>query len=277
VTDRSTWRGLSAPRRATVLALLRRDYAITRSYRLAFASDLVLGAVNLAVFFFISETFSNASTAALQGAPSYFAFAAVGVAITVVIQGASIGLAQRVREEQLTGTLEALVVQPVSAAELSLGLAGFPFLFATARAVLYLALAAPWLDLGSAATSWPGVAVMFLATAGAVTSIGVALGAMVLIFKRSEGLVVLVTFALGALGGALFPVSVLPPFVESLTHLVPTRPAFDGVRAALFRGDEWVGNALALAAFTAVALPAAIWVFSGALALTRRRGSISQY
>jgi ABC-type multidrug transport system permease subunit len=260
----------------SVLALLRRDFMISRSYPFAFLSDIFFGALNLGVFYFVSKTFSGASTAPLQGAGSYFAFAAVGVALTTVIQGASVGLSRQVREEQLTGTLEALVAQPTTATELSLGLAGFPFLFGMARALLYMGLAAPFLHVDVSQIDWLGLVVMFLITAAAITSIGVALGALVLVFKRSEGLVALVSFGLGALGGALFPVSKLGDF-EFLSRLVPTRPAFDGVRAALFRGEDWGGSALGLAIFAALALPLAIWLFRAALDMTRRRGSLSQY
>ncbi|MEA2273339.1 MAG: type transport system permease protein, partial [Solirubrobacteraceae bacterium] len=188
----SIWRAKGV-RPQAVVALLRRDFRISRSYPFAFLSDIFFGALNLGVFYFISKTFSGGPTMALQGAHSYFAFVAVGVALTTVIQGASSGLARQVREEQLTGTLEALVAQPTTAAELSLGLAGFPFLFGMARAVLYMGLAAPFLHVDASTVSWAGLVVMFLVTAGAVTSIGVALGALVLVFKRSEGLVALVS------------------------------------------------------------------------------------
>ncbi len=260
-----------------LLALVRRDFNLTRAYPLAFASDILFGVLNMAVFLFVSRTFGDAAPSTLQGAGSYFAFVAVGISITAVIQGTSVGLARRVREEQLTGTLEALVAQPVSATELSLGLAGFPFLFGMLRAAVYLGIAAPFMELDSATADWAGVVVMFLAITGSVASIGVVLGAMVLVSKRSEALVGMVSFALGTLGGALFPVSVLPGVLESLASLMPTKPAFDGVRAALFRGGGWGDDALTLVAFTVVALPIGISLFHGALALTRRRGSLSQY
>ena len=115
---------LSKTRPRAIYALVRRDFAITQSYRVAFYLDIVLGVVDLCIYFFISETFPQA-TEDLGGAPSYFAFVAVGLAVTIVIGATSTQLAQRVREEQLTGTLEALTVQPLSATELSLGMAGY--------------------------------------------------------------------------------------------------------------------------------------------------------
>ena len=78
----------SLPRIGVIAALVRRDYMVQRSYRLVFVLDVFYGIVNLLVFYFISQTFSDETTADLSGAPSYFAFASVGIAITIVLQAA---------------------------------------------------------------------------------------------------------------------------------------------------------------------------------------------
>ncbi|MDX6401097.1 MAG: hypothetical protein QOF27_1703, partial [Gaiellaceae bacterium] len=68
------------PLRGQVLkAMVLRDVGVTRSYRLAFVLDVFFGVLNLAMFFFISRTFANVHGADLHGAPSYFAFASVGI------------------------------------------------------------------------------------------------------------------------------------------------------------------------------------------------------
>ena len=69
---------------------------------MAFVLDLFYGIINLLVFFYISQTFDDTASHDLDGAPSYFAFASIGIAITIVLQAASGGLAHRIREEQLT-------------------------------------------------------------------------------------------------------------------------------------------------------------------------------
>ena len=140
-TALSRWRHNGA-RTHVVRALVWRDYLIARSFRGAFLLDAVFGLLSLLIYFFISRTFANEAPAGLSGTPGYFEFAAVGVALTVVVQAASSRLVQRVREEQLTGTLELIVAQPVTTTELSLGLAGFHFAFAVVRATAYLLAAA---------------------------------------------------------------------------------------------------------------------------------------
>jgi ABC-2 type transport system permease protein len=253
-----------------------RDYAVTRSYRFALASDLLLAIVDLCVYYYISKALPGA-TKDLDGAPSYFAFVTVGLAVTVVIGSASAQLAQRVREEQLTGTLEALVTQPIKSSELAFGLGGLPFLLALARAGVYLIVATALLGVSFAGADWFGFVVMMAATGAALLGLGIALGALVLVIKRATVLVTLATFGLGLLGGAFFPVSVLPPWLEPIAAVIPTRFAFDGLRAALFQGGGWEGDAAALLGIAVVGVPLALWLFHAALDHCRRTGSLVQY
>lgn len=267
----------SLPRGRIVAAIIRRDYLVTRSYRLAFVLDLFYGVINLVVFYFISLTFADATTADLAGAPSYFAFVAVGIALTIVIGAASSGLASRIREEQLTGTLEALLAQPLTTTEVALGLAGFPFLFAIVRAAFYILIAAGLLGLDLSGADWIGFLVVLALSGLALSALGVLFGAVVLVVKRGEVLAGMVTFGMGMLSGAFFPISVLPSWVEPLGAVIPTRFAFDGLRAAIFRGGGWGDDALALVAFAMLALPIGVLVFREALVHARRTGSLAQY
>jgi len=265
------------PRGRVVLAMIKRDLLVTRSYRLAFVLDVVFGLLNLALFFFISRTFSSVHGANLHGAPTYFAFASVGIAITIVVDAASTGLANRIRGEQLTGTLEALLIQPVTVAEVSFGLAGFPFVFAMVRAFFYLVVAALWFHLDLGQTSWPGFVLTLLVSGVAFSALGVLLGAVVLVVKRGDVLVGMVIFAMGLLSGALFPVDVLPGWLEPIGKVMPTRFAFDGLRASMFVGSGWWTDVGVLAAYSILGIPAAIAVFGWALRVAQRQGTLGQY
>jgi hypothetical protein len=74
-------RRLRPVRVQAIAAIMRRDYHITRSYRLALGLDLFFGVANLFLYYFISRTFGHASPASLDGALSYFAFAVVGIVV----------------------------------------------------------------------------------------------------------------------------------------------------------------------------------------------------
>lgn len=268
---------ISSPRLGALGALIRRDYVIARSYRIAFFLDLGFGVLNLVIYYFISKTFGAQPTKNLDGAPSYFAFVALGISVMVVMEAASIGLANRIREEQLTGTLEALVTQPITAVELAFGLTGYPFLFAMSRAAFYVLVSAAFLGVDVGRTSWVGFVLLLLVTGLALAAIGIFLGAVVLVVKRARVIASIFTFGLGFLGGAFFPLSVLPGWLRPLGKIAPTRFAFDGLRAAVFRGTDWAGDFVVLVLFSAVALPAAVGLFAIALRAVRRSGSLLQY
>ena len=84
-------------------------------------------------------------------------------------------------------------------------------------------------------------------------------------------------YAMTILGGALFPISVLPDWLEWLGRAMPIRFAFDGVRAALFEGQAWAHDALALLAFGAALAPIALGAFALALRRAKKAGTISEY
>jgi ABC-type multidrug transport system permease subunit len=264
------------PRPAVVTAFARRDRQTSTSYRAALVVDLVLSALALLIYYYISQLFSR-PTLSLQGAPTYFSFVAVGLSLAVIVQAGSVGLVSTLRNEQFTGTLEALCAKPVSSAELALGLALYPFLFALARAVVYLAIAGLLLGADFSEMSPVGFVVGLVLTGLALMSVGIALAAFVFVVKRGEAVSGVVVTALVLLGGAYFPVSIFPSAVEAMAKAVPTRFAFEGVRAALFNGDGWVEPMLKLAAFGAVSLPIAVFVFDRALRFAKQRGTLGQY
>lgn len=260
-----------------VMSIVIRDARITFSYRTAFVLDLLYGLINLFLFYFISQALPDAGTGSLGDAPDYFSFVAVGVTITMVVQAASSGLARRIREEQLTGTLEALFLQPVTSTQVALGLAGFPFLFAAVRLIVYLSAAVLLLGLDVSEANPLGVIVIVAASGGALVWVGIAIAALVILIRRAEALAPFITLGMGFAGGAFFPPEVLPQWLHPLTVLVPTRYAYDGAREALYAGTGWGGEALVLVGATVVGVPAALALFRWSLDRARRTGSLGGY
>lgn len=266
-----------APRWRVVRTLIAMEYASRRTYRLAFLLDLVFGIANLLVYYFISRTLSIGQHSDLGSAPTYFAFALVGIAITNVIGAAATGLAYRIREEQFTGTLEALLVQPISLNELSTGLAGYPFLFSMARAAFYILVGGGLLGVDFSNADWLGFVLMLLCSALAFGSLGIMLGGLILVVKRGEALVGVTMYALGILGGAFFPISALPSWLQPIVSILPTHFAFHGLRAAIFVGGDWQTDALVLFLFGLVSLPCANYLFRRAVDHTRAAGTLNQF
>src|SRR5215211_1142507 len=160
---------------------------------------------------------------------------------------------------------------------MALGMCGLPFLWATARVAVYLTIGAVLLGLDLSNTDWVGFVAMILAIAAAMSALGIATGAVVIVSKRGNTISGMVLLAMGMLGGAVFPIAVLPSWLQEVGRFVPTRFAFDGLRDALYQGAGWGGDALILGAIGVAALPLSIWAFSRGVHHARRAGSLSQY
>jgi ABC-2 type transport system permease protein len=258
-------------------ALWTRDFQIARSYRLAVLLDLTLGLLNLLVFYFIAKTFAGSHPSGLGPAPNYFAYAGVGVAMSVVINAATGLVATTIRNEQLTGTLEAMLTQPVTSASLAIGMSTLPFAMAFVRAVAYLLLGSLLLGLNFPDANWAGVIAVLASSGVALSSLGVTSAAIVMIIKRGDVVISLAVFALGLFSGAVFPITVFPDWLESIAKVLPTTQAFDGLRAALFGGSGWEDEVLVLALYALPLVPLSLWAFSASMRRAKRSGSVAEY
>ena len=268
---------VSFPRRRVFGAIVWRDYLTKRSYRLAFALDIFNGLLTLAVYYFISRTFARPDRAALYGAPSYFAFATAGILVVAMVTSGSVELVRRLREEQVAGTLETLVGNPVSPGELCLGLVGFPFSFALVRTLVYFAIVSAVIGIDLRQISWIGLTLVLFVTTAVFAAIALAAAATVLLFKRAEAFVGIVIGVLVVFSGSVFPLSSLPEWLQPLARILPPQLAFNGVRNALFRGEGWALDAVALLAIAAVGIPLAAAIFGRALRIAQRSGSLGEY
>lgn len=265
------------PRATAVFAFARRDSRTSASYRAALVFDVALTAITLVIYFYISKLFGRPARGTLGGAPDYFSFVAVGVSAAVIVQAGAVGLAASLRQEQYTGTLEALSVKPVTTTEMAFGLAVYPFLFSMARSAVYITIAAGLLGADFSNIDPLGFAIGIALTGLALMSVGIAMGAFIFVVKRGEAVGAVLVSMLVLLGGAYFPISIFPAGIEAIGRFVPTRFAFDGIRAAVFRGEGWAEPLLKLLAFGAVSLPIAVFLFDQALKLAKRRGTLAQY
>lgn len=226
------------------------------------------------VFLFISRIVTISDGAALTGSGSYFDFVAVGITFMLIVRAASMQLITKVLREHRDGTLEMLTVQPVRTWELAVGMGAYPILVGLLRACVYLAILSLLLGLHVGQASWWGVAVVLLASSAAVLGIGIGLAAVALVISHGSGLARVVVVALSFVSGTYFPATSLPPGVEHLSAVLPTRIALDGLRAAL-AGGEWAGAAVVLLTVSVLLLPLSIWSFGLALRLAAHRGAMS--
>jgi ABC-2 type transport system permease protein len=264
-----------------VPAFMRRDLLIMLSYRVAFASDLLYIAIQAIMFGFVAELIDPSTLPTYGGVQaSYFDFVMIGVVITTVSGLLLQRVATAIRQEQMIGTLEALLVTPTSPTTVQAGSVAFDLLFIPVRMGLLLAAVAVTLGLSYEPSGILPSLVLIAVFVPFVWGLGLVTAAAIVTFRRGEGVLGVTMSILGLASGAFFPLALLPDWIQAIAEANPVAIAMEGTREALIGGAGWsaLGPELVLLAVLSVAaLVAGVAAFRAALAREHRRGTLGLY
>lgn len=264
---------------AKLPAFVRRDFLTAWSYRTAFVGDAINMAFQALLFFYIGQIVDPASLPTYgAGEISYFEFVIVGIAVTMVVGVGLFKAAAALRNEQLMGTLEVLLMTPTSTATIQFGSVVYDIVYVPVRTGLFflaVALAAEVHINGSGIL--PAV-VTLLCFMPFVWGLGILYAASTMTFKVAGG--AFIVSILTMTSGAYFPLDVLPGWVEALAELNPMTLAVDAMRETLLGSGGWAeaGHALAvLVPASLMTLALGIVAFRAAVRRERRRGTLGLY
>ncbi len=266
---------------AVAVAFLRRDLSLSLSYRLSFL--LQFGGIffSVAIFYFLAQLFGTAVAPQLEAyGGDYFSFVLIGLAFTGFLGLSLSNFAQSIREGQVMGTLEIMLLSPTRLSTILLSSSLWAYLLTTVRVLVYLLVGV--LIFGASlgkANVGTALLVMFLSIAS-FSGIGILSAALVLLVKKGDPIAWLIGGASSLLAGVYYPVSVLPDWLEPLSRLLPLTYSLNAMRLAVLQGYsiyELRFDILALVAFTVVLTPLAFLVFRKALKRAKMEGSLIQY
>ena len=263
-------------------AFLRRNAFIETSYRMQFVMTLCGILSSIATFYFVSHLIDQRGTLTHTTAYGghYFAFVLVGMACAQYSSVAMYGLASQLRQEQVQGTLEAMLVHPVRPLQLALGLPAWDFCWATVNLMLYLLIGMGVFHCDLSRANWLGALLVMGASLLVFAALGLLSAAFVLVFKRGNPIQWAISTAFVLLGGVYFPVDLLPAPLGITAQGLPITHVLHGLRRALLEGAAlstlWPSLGLILL-FGVALLPLGLWAMTQALRQARRRGGIGAY
>jgi ABC-2 type transport system permease protein len=262
-------------------AFLRRDFLIAWSYRMSFVSDVAGLILMVTVFAFVSKLVDPTKLPSYGGhRATYMEFVVVGLALGAFIQLGLHRVSVAIRNEQMLGTLESLLMTPTTSATLQLGSIVYDVVYIPIRTAIFIAIAAFAFGLDFELSGIVKAAAILVVFVPFVWGLGVVSAAGVLTFKRGAGLLGFGGTILVLASGAYFPVTLLPGWVAATASVNPVAVAIDGMREALIGGAGWLDVAPALLFLVPMAilsLALGVVAFSAALARERRNGTLGLY
>jgi ABC-2 type transport system permease protein len=262
---------------SATIGTLRRDVLVFTTYRSRMFMQLATGFVSVALFYYISRLVSVREFAT---ADAYFAFVVVGIAIMEVVASTLNALPLRIRQELVAGTFERLVVSPFGPVGSIVSMALFPQLIAMVTACSSIAFAGIVFGMPLHWSTVPLAIPVAILAALAFMPFALLVSATVLAFKQAGTASGFVVTGLSFVGGFLFPISLLPGWIQWTSKVQPFTPALELLRRLLVdtpmtESATWATVKLAL--FATVLMPVGVWSLRLAVRYGQRKGTVTEY
>lgn len=264
-----------------IKAFLYRDFISDATYKAAFILQLFGIFLSVLTYFFLSRLMGDIGVEYLKPyGGNYFAFVLIGIAFFSYLNVSIKGLANIIREGQMLGTLEAILVTPTSIATIILSSSLYGFLWATFKVVVYLLLGAVCFDVHLDQANLTATLIILLLTIMSFSGLGIVSASFIMVLKRGDPIGWLFTSVSGLIGGLYYPTTVLPEWLQTAAKFLPVTHSLEGMRLAMLKGytvSQLAPTVLILCGFSAVILPSSIFVFQQAVRKAMRDGSLTHY
>jgi ABC-2 type transport system permease protein len=266
---------------AKVPAFLRRDLLVALSYRAIFISDLIGLAFMITIFYYIGQMLDPATLPRFNGVPvTYMEFVLIGIVLGGFLEIALARVASALRNEQMMGTLESLLMTPTAPPTIQLGSAAYDLVYVPLRTGIVLLFGAVAFGLDFRAGGIMPAFLVLVLFIPFVWGLGIAGAGAVLTFKRGGNALHVGSMLMMVSSGAFFPLELFPQWLTRVAEFNPMAIAIDGMREGLLGGAGLLDVAphlLLLAPMSALSLALGALAFRLGLRREQARGTLGLY
>jgi ABC-2 type transport system permease protein len=262
-------------------AFFKRDAVIAMSYRISFTVQFAAALIILGGFYFAGTTIGAENIPALKPyGGSLVAFLLVGFGMLDWMNVSLTSFATQIREAQMMGTLEATLMSPVRLPVILVYSSLWNFFFSTMKFLLYLIFGGFLYGVKLGNANFFSASVVFTLSLICFMGLGIWWATTVLVVKRGDSIMAMLTLFVALVSGAMFPTSVLPGWLQSVAQILPLTYALDGMRYAILqgRGVGDLGSILTpLGVMGVLLLISGFYAFNTAVDAAKRSGSLTHY
>lgn len=187
-----------------------------------------------------------------------------GVLVMFVVMTVLIGGSEALTREKQQGTLRRLATSPLSARQVLLGKTLGLTLLGMAQAAILIVVTEVMTRFSVAGLDfvWApyllGVIPLLVAYCACIASLGLLLSGLLRTPQQAESLAWLIGMALSAMGGAWWPLEVMPAWMQTVGRFFPTSWAMEGLHGVITYGGGV--PAIALPALVLLAMATSFWL-----------------
>ncbi|HEX5704505.1 MAG TPA: ABC transporter permease [Pyrinomonadaceae bacterium] len=265
-----------------IWAFIVRDWRLELSYRMQFFIRVLSILILVTTFFFISKIFTGAIDPRFAQWRDPLAAWLTGLAVLNYFMTGFSSLANAIRQEQVQGTLESVLMSPISLPTVIVASSAWAFVQATFFSSLYLLFGWLFFNVHYRGNFLLALAFLLLTTV-VLSCLGILSASFAMVFKRGDPFGIFLGAGSALFSGVFFPTQLISDYAGSLAHISRILPAtygLDGIRRVLIEGQGFSQvrePLITLLVFLAVLLPLSLWVFGRAVRRAKREGSLIQY
>jgi ABC-2 type transport system permease protein len=264
-----------------VRAFIKRDILIQMSYKLSFFLQFIGIFFSVLTFYFIAEMIGDAAVPYLEPyGGDYFSFVLIGIAFESYLWTGLRSFSDSIRRGQMMGTLEAMLVTPTKVDTIVVSSSLWDYLFATFRILIFLLLGVFLFGVNISDANLFAAMIILILTIICFSSLGIISASFIMVFKRGDPVNWVFGSMSALLGGVLYPITVLPAWLQIFSYLLPITYSLRGMRHALLQGYSLEAlslDILALIVFSVLLLPLGMICFRYAVKKAKMDGSLTQY
>lgn len=263
------------------IAFFRRDFKIATSYRLHYATQILSIIFTTFSFFLLSKMFSGNQISQLEPyGGDYFSFVLIGIALIDYFTISSNTFATEIRSSQIFGTLESLLVTPTSIITILLSSYVYKLFSTSLRIFSYTIVSIALFNMHIGTVNYLALITSFILTLLPYFGLGLISASFIIVFKQGNPIGTLVTMSSSLLGGIMYPVTVLPEWLQPFSKILPITHGLEAIRQVLLNdaGFQIITNQLmSLALLSILSLVSGLICIYYGLMVAKNDGSLLHY
>lgn len=265
----------------TALNFIIRDFTIAASYKFSFFLQFFGIFFSVLTFYFIAKMFGGAAIPYLEPyGGDYFSFVLIGIAFSNYLWTGMGSFSGSIRNEQMMGTLEAILVTPTKISLIILSSSLWNFIFTSIKVLIYLLIGIFLFTVDMSNANIFAALIILVLTIICFSSLGILSASFIMVLKQGDPVNWIFNTLSGLLGGVLYPITVMPDWLQYFSYILPITYSLRAMRHALLQGyslEALLPDIFALIIFSIVMLPLSMLSFRYAVKRVKIDGSLTQY
>lgn len=199
----------------------------------------------------------------IPGDPNYFEFIAPGIMAMIVMMAVLTGLAGSISKEKEQGTLDGILISPVSRVAIILGKALSQSIRGLIQGFVVLLLAFLLFGVTVHGSLLLVILLLFLGIFSFV-GLGILVSAIATEQETASQLLMMFQFPMLFLSGVFFPIMMMPDIMQKIAHVIPLTYAINALRKVMVLGADFGSvqtEILILFVFGAITLGISVPIF----------------